>query len=177
MLVIDGSPQSMENHRGILRMRRPPRVIQAALVAGGVLTGSLFAQSSTSYRMERLGFTTGATGAASAHWQTSVTISPDSRTGASSACNTGFRVSLGFLPVAISLPVPIELTVLQSQADQRDVELIWTGADPIFRVYRGSSPSNVSDITNLYQETSFCAFTDYFTLEQPILYYLVLPKP
>ena len=148
-----------------------------ALAATGALAGTVAAQSSANYTMERVIVASGATTAVSPNYRTSVTVSQRPWPGASSACNTGYRISLGFWSIAGAIPVPVDLGVRHSPSDPRDVELIWTGADPLFQVYRSSSPSDITGALNLYQETSLCAFTDTSAHQESILYYLVLPRP
>ena len=150
-------------------------IIQAIAVAC-ILVDTVIAQSSTNYRMQRVVFTGGAAAASSANFETSVILTPDTRIGAASTCNTGFRISLGFTAFAEALPVPIDLSVRHSLSDPRDVELTWTGADPAFQVYRASSPSELSSILNLYEETDRCGFRDTYAHQEPIVFYLVLPR-
>ena len=167
----------MGNQHGQNHMRFGFRVIPTVVVAGGLLASTVIAQSSSNYMMEHVVVSAGAASAASQTWQMSVALTPDFRIGASSTCNRGFRTSLGLGTSADHIPVPIELSVRHSQADPQDVELTWTGADPLFQVYRSFSPSDVSGVLNLYQETDRCVFTDAFAHQESILFYLVLPRP
>lgn len=158
-------------------MRHRLRGVIQAFAVFCILANPIIAQSSAHYRTERVVLAAGAAAASSASFETSVILSPETSIGASSTCNRGYRVSLGTMPFAGTIPVPIDLSVRHSQSDPQDVELTWTGADADFRVYRGSSASALSNTFNLYEETDLCGFTDISAQQEPVIFYLVMPRP
>ena len=103
---------------------------------------------------------------------TTVVVGQDSAVGATSACNNGFRTSVGYWSHLGDLPVPIQL---QAGKSAGTMELYWSGGDSAFEVYRAPSSSNLVSPGNLYEITSSCTTTDSLAQAPAVHFYLVIP--
>ena len=133
------------------------------------------AQQSANFSMDRISVTAVANTASSTNFETTVVVGQNSPSGASSFCNTGFINSTGFWSVLGDLPVPIQLRV-DKNTDPTAVDLMWTGADDTFQLFRSTSPVNVTDPTNLQLETPLCDASDTDASGSNILFYNVIPR-
>lgn len=152
------------------------RVIRFALVSIALIPSTTVARGQN-YVLDRVTVVAGSGSLSSTTLESKLIVGQESPGGGSSACNSGYRTSLGFWSVSGEMPVPIELAIRRSLSNPQDIELSWTGADPLFGVYRDSAPTDVANPVNLYHQTGLCVFTDEFAAQDPILFYLVLVQP
>ena len=135
------------------------------------------AQQSESFIMDRVSIVAVGSAASSASHETVVTVGQVSLAGASSFCNRGFVNSVGFWSVLGDLPVPTQLQVDKNDADPSTVELLWTGTNETFELFRSTSPANVAQSMNLHLATSLCEASDTDTTMSGIVFYKVVPMP
>jgi hypothetical protein len=157
-----------------------PRFVCARLAAIGALifVSPVAAQSSAHYVMKRITPSSGAQVSTSPHRKNSIVAGSVSPPGAESFCNTGYVNSLGFWSVQGALPVPIQLNAKRNTLDPTgSVDLMWSGADALYRVYRAFSPQNLLDPANIDRETPACDGTDTRGYQSNIIFYTVVRKP
>jgi hypothetical protein len=129
---------------------------------------------STNFKMDRFSVAAVAQSATGpTNYSTTVVLGEDSAVGATSACNAGFRTSLGFWSHRGDLPVSIRL---RAAKDGGDMELSWSGTDPNFEVYRSSLPGNVVHPGALIGVTSTCTTTDSLAQTPSLFFYQVIPQ-
>lgn len=82
---------------------------------------------------------------------------------------------LGFFSLIGPLPVPITLLVGK---DGFDIELLWSGQEEKFIVYRSPLASDLVDEARIFDETGHCFTTDNGPgFGNDLFFYTVLPKP
>lgn len=135
------------------------------------------AQQSDRFVMERvtLAAATGPTGAA--RFNTTAVVAPADPAGAASRCNDGYLTVTGFWSVARTAAVPLRLRLVADASDPAGVDLVWSGADPSFQVFRSPTAHDVTDPINLLTQTSDCRYTDAKAPAPGILYYRVEALP
>jgi len=138
---------------------------------------SVVAQQSAHYSMERVTVAAVADTASSTHFTTTVVIGQESPAGASSFCNAGFRSSMGFWSILGDLPVPIVLQLGKQAGDPSTIDLIWSGADSSFAVYRSADAATVLNPENLFLEVPVCQATDLVTGTPNLVFYNVVAGP
>jgi len=149
-----------------------------ALVVVSILFPAFgLAQSSAHFSMKRLSLASGAATMTSTSYTNSATASQVSPSGAASFCNVGSRTATGFWSVLGVVSVPIVLTARRSTTEPADVDLLWSGADPVFQLYRAFTPEDVLSPVNFELETPLCTATDTSALQSDRIFYNVTPKP
>ena len=148
------------------------RVAFLLLVSGTI---PVLGQQSANFSMDRISVTAGGNTAASANFETTVVIGQDSPSGASSFCNSGFINTAGFWSVLGDAPVSIVLAVGKDAANPNQVELSWSGANPVFHLYSSTLPTDVLDPLNLTLATATCSASD--SPLAALVFYKVVPKP
>jgi hypothetical protein len=150
-------------------------VVVSALVL--LCAGVAGAQESASFVNERLEISATTTAASSASFETTLTLAQLSPVGSVSRCNDGFVGTLGFWSLLGHTDVPVRLRVGVGVPDPLTVNLDWSGADPLFRVYRGFAPVDLADPLHLHLETPLCSASDGMADESDLIFYLVTPAP
>lgn len=162
-------------------MRRPSLSRVGACLCFGLLSmvfqATAFAQSSTHYSMKRVGTSAGAVAMTSTNYSNRASVGQESPVGSASFCNVGSRTSTGFWSVLGVGAVPIVLTGRRNASDPLDVDLSWSGADPIYQVYRAFTPADIFNPANLEGETSSCSTTDMLAFQSNLIYYSVIRRP
>ncbi len=153
--------------------RRVRRLFAVAMVCA-MATLCVPAQESTGYVMDRVTITSTADVALSASFQVAVTFGQQGPVGSVSICNAGAFQSTGFWSIIGDPPVPIFLDVLKDMVDPSSVDLSWTGAAPLFEIFRGEMADSVPAPANSVLTTSLCVGSD-SPPAGAIFYYLVLP--
>jgi hypothetical protein len=132
-------------------------------------------QALSPYSMDRVSVTAVGQTASSPVYTTIVVAGQDSPSGAASVCNTGYKMSLGFLSVMGNLPVPILMRVEREPSSASEVQLSWSGAEDYFDLYRAFNPQNIVDFQNLHSSPSSCTAVDANADEADIIFYKVMP--
>jgi hypothetical protein len=113
----------------------------------------------------------------SARYSTTALIAQSPVSGAASHCNQGFISGIGFWSVTGNVSVPIELQLVFDQPLPDTVDLLWSGAEERFRLFRSSTPQDVTDPTNLVIETPSCGFVEVKPPVPGVQFYRVLVAP
>jgi hypothetical protein len=154
------------------------RVVAAAFLAallGAFGSEAASAQESTHYAIDGLTVGSGATIAAGARFDMSVTVAEIEPAGASSFCNLGFGVTLGTASFLGELAVPSYLSVTLDRGNPAYVDLAWSGSAQKFDVYRGTSASTLVTPGNYYTTAPGCLVIDTTPFVGKIIYYTVIP--
>lgn len=141
----------------------------AAMAAG--------AQESPNYRMERISVIAGGSAAASPNYTMRAVIGQESPDGSASTCSSGRVGGFGFWSVLGPGPAPIILTVTANPTDPQNVQLSWSGVEPLFHVHRDSLPDDLLDPRNLHGETAACGMAIDESASGDIVYYRVVAQP
>jgi hypothetical protein len=127
--------------------------------------------------MERVAVSTAGGKAVSPRFATTAIVAQSPVAGAASFCNQGFVSGVGFWWLKGDVTVPIRLSLTVDQAAPDRIGLQWSGADDRFRLYRSTSPQDVTDPANLFKETPLCGFEEIQTPGPGLQFYRVLAVP
>lgn len=156
-------------------VRRSLWVTLAALLICAL--SQAMAQQSSRFVMERVSVSAVSGTASSSRFTTSAVIAHSPVAGGASHCNDGFVSGVGFWPLSGSVSVPILLQVSRKQSEPGELDLVWSGADPAFRVFRSTTPQDVSDPANLLIETPSCSHVESGHPVAGVVFYRVLAAP
>jgi len=146
------------------------------LLACGSASSPLVAQESASFVAERLTLVVTGDSASSSNFDTVVTFAQEGPVGSVSICNDGMLPTSGFWSIRGGTFVPIFLEASRNPADPEQVDLMWSGAVPLFDVYRAEEPEDVAIPMHLLLTTSSCSLSDVPPGGSDIFYYLISPS-
>jgi len=137
--------------------RSRPAAILALVFA---VAPTLQAQSSATYRMDRVTVASAAESSSSLNYSIAVTFAQEGPVGSLSRCNDGFLQSTGFWSVLGEVPVPVLLHVSRDTVDPKQPSLVWSGSSSEFTIYRATMAQGLVDPFNETLVTSDCQAVD-----------------